>query len=312
MQFVIDWPASTNSGRECYVDADFTISSEDPEVTKQVLFSSGAFDQCSRESYCETLDAIIDEYPGEAEPDPFRCNVAPTGDPEELGPWICVGSSTDACGYAYITNDNLPDPTTICPYTKPGGDEFCVLSTEEDASADCHALCDIASSKYDDNYGPVVYPALGHFDCSVFDLETMVWASDPNTQCYNPKPIDPTEDFIPFLFEASLAIDGGAHASMVPDEQFGLIDYEVSNCGGGYCDIWIKDLFLPYMEYAGTYYDSTSAPFPYTVSGISLELMGPVKGLVEFNRSGLRWWKASTRRRPARSPLISGIKLSMP
>jgi hypothetical protein len=73
---------------------------------------------------------------------------------------------------------------------------------------------------------------------------------------------------------------------MTPHEQFGLIDFEIQNCGGGYCNIWIEDVFLPFMEYSGTYYDSTNSPHPYSVSGISLEMTGPVKGLVALNRTG--------------------------
>jgi hypothetical protein len=272
----------------CDVNYSFALSDEIPAATDATLLATGEYDRCSRESYCETLNEIISQWPTDGiEPDPW-CNISPSGDSEAPGPWRCVGSSDDACGYAYL-EANLPDPTTICPIVEPGEKDYCVIAVSEvDASNKCQDICDTEDGNYTDKYGNVVYPAAGHLTCDVFGVaNTMLWASDPEAQCHNADNDLNMMNVAPFSFSADLSIDGGANASLSDDENIGLIAYRIENCVGLVCDIVIDGLELSYMMYASTYYDAERNPFPFSVDGVSIALLEPVRGTITSSTSAL-------------------------
>lgn len=275
---ISDYPNSLYDPRRyCDVDVDFSLLSESPAVTTQVLFPPGAYDRCDRESYCSIRAAIIDTWPGYiTDPDLFRCNVAPTGDDEQPGPWVCVKSSTDACG----SKGTPPDP--LCPGNAiPGGKDFCVLASDgEEAASLCEDVCEWSNVVFAYIHGTNYDNAV---NCTVFDPEAMIWASDPDEQCSNSRPLSPG-DLVPSEFSTSLLIDGGAYA--VSDTSDGaLIDFIVDNCQGNICDITINSLFLPFTDHSGTYFDAQRNATPYTVAGVSMSLHHPVKGVVTKNTS---------------------------
>ena len=280
-----DYPTSEFEGVGlCDTTQSFDEFDEIPEATDAILLATGVYDRCSRESYCETLLEIIDEFPNDGiELDPW-CNVSPSGDSQSPAPWICVGSSVygsnGACGYAYLEK-NLPDETIICPIVEPGGKNYCVIAEGEGAASDkCEAVCGMAHTAYLDNYGSIVYPAAGELDCGVFDTNTMLWASDPVSQCHNDMNEIEVANAEPFKFGANLLIDGGAHASFSDDETVGFIVYRVENCVGLACDIVIESVEVSYLWYEGTYYDSGNDPFPYSVDGVWIALLEPVSGTI--------------------------------
>lgn len=266
-----DYPTSSHDEQDfCDVNHSFTETNEDPVATDMVPLSSGQLNPCSRESYCDTLAAIIATFPSEGiPPDPW-CNVSPEGDPEAPGPWLCVGSSTDACGYV-----NMTQP--VCPIVEPGGKEYCVIADSESTASDkCSGICNKAHLAYQSDYGASYDPDL---DCGVFDGNTMQWVSDVEAECFNVD-YEITQASEPFHFTASLALDSGASASSSGLRNLGFIDYDVANCVGYNCDITISGLELSHAVYSGTFYDEMEDPYPYSVDGVSLHAVGPVTGVV--------------------------------
>lgn len=287
---VSEYPTSSyDPTAYCDVSADYESIDEIPSVEPQNLipFNLTPYDRCSPTSYCETLGEIITAFPGAAEEDPFHCNLNPSGDANKPGPWVCIGSATDACGEAAIPESfAYPDPIRWCPVIGDAHTPYCVLSTSAMASADCESLCVFDSAKNDYILGATDYPPATHFDCDVFDAPAiMIWASDIASECRNQQPIVPSLTLSPFSFSASLTTDGGHSASLGPNGTFGLIDFAVDNCSGGYCDILVSDIFTPSLEYNGTIYDALSTPDPYVLAGVSLTLMSPVQGIVTQNVS---------------------------
>lgn len=282
-----DYPNETfEDYGSCDVNYPFGPVDEIPASSDAILLSTGQYNRCSRDSYCATLNKIIEVYPLEGlEPDPW-CNVSPGGDSEAPGPWRCMESSDGACGYAYL-EANLPDPTTICPIVEPDGKEYCVIAvSENDASNKCQDVCGVADLAYLEDYGNVVYPNAGQLNCTVFGSATMLWASDVVAQCHN---IDYEIDggnVVPFSFGADLLIDGGANASVSDDESLGFMAYRVENCVGLVCDIVIEGLELSYLMHTGTYYSDERAPFPFSVDGVSIALLEPVRGTITSSSSG--------------------------
>lgn len=272
-----DYPTSEHEGQEdCDVMHSFSETEEIPVATDATLLSTGEYDRCSRESYCATLAKIIDEFPGDGIlPDPW-CNVSPGGESETPGPWRCVGSSSGACGRA-ILESCAPNDCPICPVVQPGDKDYCVIaSSETEASEDCEQVCLKDHTALDYTLG-VLYTQ--DLECEVFDDNVMVWVSDVVDECYNVD-YEITTAAEPFVFTADLLIDGGANASSSEDANIGFIDYRVENCVGLVCDIVIDGLELAYMEYGGTLYDDEENPYSYSVEGVSIHLVEPVRGTV--------------------------------
>ncbi|MBL9107341.1 MAG: hypothetical protein JNL82_41005 [Myxococcales bacterium] len=244
-----------------------------------VPLTTGQLDRCDRDSYCETLAEIIETFESEdIPPDPW-CNVSPTGEENEPGPWRCVGSASvgtnGACGFVYID-----DP--ICPRTEPGEKDYCVIATdEEDASGKCETVCVKSHTLYLEFYDS---DYTTYLDCDVYDLNEMVWVSDVLDECANPDQKTTTASE-PFHFEADLALDNGGQASSDSIVNLGFIEYTVDNCVGLNCDIVIDDLELSYAVYSGTFYDDNETPYSYNVEGVRLHLVRPVEGIIRTSTS---------------------------
>lgn len=275
-----------NDQGRCDVLHSFSETDEVPVATDAVLLSTGEYDRCSRDSYCETLAAIIDEFPGDGiEPNPW-CNVSPGGDSQEPGPWRCVGSSTygpdGACGKA-ILPAYAPNDGPACPVVEPGGREYCVIaSSETEASEKCRDVCAKADTAFEANLG-ISYTE--DLECTVFDSNAMLWVENVISECYNAD-YEINNASQPFSFTVELEIDGGARASSYDDANLGFIDYRVDNCVGLNCDITVEGLELSYMEYRGTFSDDQHNPHPFSVDGVSIHLVEPVRGTVRSRPSG--------------------------
>ncbi|PCC68148.1 hypothetical protein SAMN02745121_08843 [Nannocystis exedens] len=281
---VDDYPTFEFDSMElCNVARPFEDFDEVPAATNMLPLNTGHYDQCSRESYCTTLAELIDVYPSLGlEPDPW-CNLGPSGDPQADRPWRCVGSTGSACGFVYEDWPYSEEETDRCPYTKPGGRNYCVIAANESAASDlCTKVCLEAHDLYLEEYGTNYRPE-GYLDCSVFDGLTMEWVSDVEEECHNRyydlRIEDPEKNVEPFHFSGDLLFDSGAHAS-VGSDNLGFIDYSVENCVGHACDITIKNFGLHYAEYAGTFYDAVDAPYPFSVDGIWISLVEPVRGRI--------------------------------
>lgn len=297
-QMVDNYPEwGDESTNRCDVNIDVWFSNEDPVATNiEPLIATNPpdppyvpYNSCSLDSYCQMLEDVMAEFPGEGDlSDPFRCNLGPNGDVNEPRPWRCVGSSstnsmTGACGVLWGNHPVCPKVWHDDPLVSTDGQDLCVLAdSEADASSACEDLCGAYHDLYLTFYEAWEYPPSDYIDCSVFGPNTMTWVADPAAECDNRAQIDPLSVSM-ISYSGGLAIDGGTNAVSNSNGAVGLLDYRFENCAGSTCDVVIENIALSALTHTGNYFDVNGLPFPYSIHGIKVEMLEPLRGVRTIN-----------------------------
>lgn len=294
-QKVNDWPqAGQNTKKLCETTFNYDNTSETVDgttygITNLIPFhGSPLMEGCTTAGYCEVI-AAIQQAMLTVDDDPL-CNVddSPTGGNSVgnalLGPWRCIGSGSSACGMAEENNV----PSAICPIPADAavGTDVCVLAVdEEDASEKCTKQCIGMNGAFllDDSESSS-YEVTEELQCDVYDATDMVWVENVDAECafahVYPGLVTPT----PFDFSASLVTNSGGSTGI--SGHYGSLDFLISNCSSGQCDISINDIMLPYSSYNGSFSNSTTS-LSYSVSGLQVRLLKPVLGVLNESTGGV-------------------------
>lgn len=265
---VSDYPqAGYPETMDCAVDDDYSTLSETPSVDNVDFFPFGSYNECSEDSYCLAASALNTLYGTEV--DPYRCNDG------TLGAYRCVGSRGAACGL--VLKNGVPE--VRCPLDTKTEEEYCVLGSDPaDAAAECAALCMADHEKLWGGGNPN-YPSQFWMDCDEFYPNAMLFIYNTSQYCPNKQPIDPAA-LAQAEFLVSLVTDEGGSTVSTGNDAY--LAYVVDNCTPTACDIEISSVLIPYKDYTGTFHDASGAPYSWQVAGVSLDLLAPVRGTVDF------------------------------